>query len=337
MSTVIIELQENQVRRKFFIGLGNKQTNAAKALVRRHLGENTLAEQDEATRERTNKRAGRVVSAVLNGKEPHEDDVEITGQMLPDLLTIQAAMAPLIEARVRIEKDMRTLAKSLAVYEWALPVKGLGEIGLAVIVGEAGNLSAYPTPRHLWKRLGLAPLDGRAMSNWRKGGGDQKPLSPEQWTDAGYNPRRRAEIYSCVQDSLFRQQTCTMGPYRDVYDARRAHTESVHPEWKIGSNGKPLAGEGKGHYHDDACRIMVKALLKDLWRAWQALEIPCEGTEGEVRVHTRGEQPMPVRPSPPPRKPAPALADGEWVPGTRKIDGKRVTEKKWMPNAVAAE
>lgn len=43
--------------------------------------------------------------------------------------------------------------------------------------------------------------------------------------------------------------------YRAVYDQRRAHTATTHPEWT------------PGHSHNDALRILSKRILRDLWRA----------------------------------------------------------------------
>lgn len=42
-------------------------------------------------------------------------------------------------------------------------------------------------------------------------------------------------------------------PYRPVYDQRRAHTAVTHPEWT------------PGHSHNDALRVVSKAILRDLW------------------------------------------------------------------------
>lgn len=46
--------------------------------------------------------------------------------------------------------------------------------------------------------------------------------------------------------------------YGEVYAARRAHTAIAHPDWT------------KAHSDNDARRIMTKALVEDLWRAWNS-------------------------------------------------------------------
>jgi hypothetical protein len=171
--------------------------------------------------------------------------------MGPELEILAYCLAPLTKRRNDVERDMKRLARSLPVWAWAKNVKGLGELGLAVIVAEANDLSAYPNVRHLWKRLGLAPYEGRAMSRWH---GNE--LSADEWTEAGYSGKRRAEIFACVGEPLFRAQTVAAGPYRLAYDTRRAHCEAVHADWP------------KCHFHADASRIMTKALIKDLWQQW---------------------------------------------------------------------
>lgn len=50
-------------------------------------------------------------------------------------------------------------------------------------------------------------------------------------------------------------RACSCSPYRVVYDTRRAHTATTHPDWS------------DGHSHNDALRIASKAILRDLWRA----------------------------------------------------------------------
>lgn len=47
---------------------------------------------------------------------------------------------------------------------------------------------------------------------------------------------------------------CVCSPYRVVYDRRRAHTATTHPDWS------------DGHSHQDALRVASKAILRDLWR-----------------------------------------------------------------------
>lgn len=250
-STYIDLLAEWQVRRKFYIGISNKQSNAAKALVRRIIGWRYDADEDD--REKMNARAARIVAAALAGKEQKPDDAEAFGALAYDLGVVASAIAPCTKARHEIELEMKRVVRKLPVYAWAKSVHGLGELGLAVIIAEAGDLSKYPKKGHLWKRLGLAPFEGKAYSTWRMKGG----LTAEQWTDAGYSPRRRAEIYAVISEPLFRAQSVVQGPYRAIYDRRREATAIAHPDWT------------KAHSHMDALRKMTVILIRDLWKEWR--------------------------------------------------------------------
>jgi len=252
VSALINKLAEYQVRRKFWIGNVNKQTNAVKALVRRGLG--WRFDEEEGDREKVNARAARIVSAALAGKEQKPEDVAVFGILSADLLTVSQAIAPCAAARHGIELEMKRAVRKLPIYAWAKNVHGLGELGLAVIIAESGDLSNYPKKGHLWRRLGLAPFEGQAYSTWRMKGG----FKADDWVEAGYSPRRRAEIYSCVSEPLFRQQSVVNGPYRAIYDRRREATAIAHPEWT------------KAHSHMDGLRIMTKYMVRDLWVAWRA-------------------------------------------------------------------
>lgn len=252
VSALINNLAEYQVRRKFWIGNVNKQTNAVKALVRRGLG--WRYDEEEGDREKVNGRAARIVSAALSGKEQKPEDATVFNALSADLAVVASVIEPCAAARHSIELEMKKAVRKLPIYAWAKQVHGLGELGLAVIIAESGDLSNYPKKGHLWRRLGLAPHEGKAYSTWRMKGG----LSAEQWTDAGYSPRRRAEIYSCISEPLFRQQSVVNGPYRAIYNRRREATAIAHPDWT------------KAHSHMDGLRVMTKYLVRDLWVAWRA-------------------------------------------------------------------
>lgn len=268
-------LAEYQVRRKFFIGAINRNTNAAGARVRRALG--CQSDDDEAKREKVKAKAAKIVSDALNGR----------GCALPsvasDLAVIARSIEPLTKARHECELAMKRLMRKLPIWEqWAKGVRGLGELGCAVILAETGNLGNYATRERVWKRLGLAPLNGKAMSTWRKEGG----LTADDWTAAGYSPRRRAEIFSCVGDPLFRQQTMVVGPYRQAYDTYKAKQTALNEAGAFAEQAAgivkaakkagraPLKVNAEGrltpiHIHNRATRFMTKELIRDLWSEWR--------------------------------------------------------------------
>lgn len=249
------DLYSLQVSRKFWIKSINRQKNALGALIRQELEWSPDLPEREASA--ILRRAASIVSAGLKGEVLDGEDGEIIEAFGDEFAGMAAALAPMEVARHNAELSMKRIVRKLPVYTWAKDVKGFGEIGLAVVLGEIGDPSNYPKKGHLWKRLGLAPYEGKAYSTWR---GSKEKLSKEEWINAGYSPRRRAEVYSVVSEPLFRAQTVAQGPYRAIYDARRDHTAITHPDWT------------KGHSHMDALRKMTKILLRDMWQEWRSLE-----------------------------------------------------------------
>jgi len=188
--------------------------------------------------------------------------------MLKGAEDAQAMMArewtePFIQARAilemnrkQVEKDMAKVAKTLPVAEWVEGVKGFGIGSLAAVIGEAGDLSNYPTHSHLWKRLGLAVIDG----------GRQRMVPGADALAHGYSPSRRSVIWNIGQCVLKAQSQrvdketgevkAEAGEYRKLYDARK--------EYEMGRV------ETKGHAHNRATRYVEKKLMRDLWKAWRA-------------------------------------------------------------------
>ena len=167
---------------------------------------------------------------------------------------------------------METCAGQLAAFAFVEKVLGAGEIGLATIIGEAGDLSNYANPGKLWSRLGYAPYRGFAGSSWKRDSWHQgeKALSKEEWTDHPFSGERYALMYA-ISDSMLRAQKTkktedspgeAKGPYGQIYMDRRRRTAETHPDWT------------DGHSHKDALRVMMKAYLRDLWVAWNRAENP---------------------------------------------------------------
>lgn len=177
-----------------------------------------------------------------------------------------AARARFDKGEAEAVKQMEKLAKQLDV--WAVfgeGVKGFGPKSLAVIVAEAGDLSNYPDHSKLWKRMGLAVINGVRQ------GGLQKSARAEKWIEHGYNRKRRSHMWN-IGDALIKAG----GPYADLYRARKevergkaqARGLTVAPAAKI---PKSRAHEfiSDGHIHRRAQRYMEKRLLRDLWKAWR--------------------------------------------------------------------
>ena len=260
-SPPIDQLAELQYRRKFYIKLTNKQTNATGSLVRRALG--WRYDMEDAERQKLNNRAAAIVARALVGKEPSAENADIVNALAIDFSVTSLAIKPLQDQRAMIEKEMKRIARQLPIYAWAKDVRGFGELGLAVLTAEAGDPTRFSRKDRLFKRLGLSPHEGKAYSTWR---GVKNGLSAEDWVAAGYSPRRRAEIFAVIGDPLFKQQSVVGWPDRLAYDRRKQAAAAAHPDWT------PM------HLHMDAMRVMTKHLIRDFWVAWRRVseEVPSE-------------------------------------------------------------
>ncbi len=201
------------------------------------------------------------------GREGQQYGDEKSNRVLPSLpswadvpMILASAQTRIVWDKMRdqVEKEMASLAKQLPVYPWWKNIRGAGDIGLAKIVGEAGNLSKYRDKSALWKRLGLAVIDG----------GRQRRVAGEAALLHGYSPARRSEIWN-IADSLFRAQwrgadedanlpARPIGPYGEYYGRRRTYLAATRPDVTA------------GHANNEARRYMTKALIRDLRGAWNA-------------------------------------------------------------------
>ena len=176
-----------------------------------------------------------------------------------------AVSAPFIQARSLIaeqrsdcEKQMKKMAKELPVWAWVKDIRGFGELSLAGIIGETGDLNNYSTPSKLWKRLGLAVING----------GRQRKVAGVEALEHGYAPHRRSLVWN-LGDTMIKGvirkvndddgedtgERVSLNEYGAIYLARKAYeSERV---------------ETKAHAHNRAKRYMEKRLILDLWKAWR--------------------------------------------------------------------
>ncbi len=165
-----------------------------------------------------------------------------------------AARDVLKASRTEQEKHLRKLAETLAAWPWCEGINGIGRLALAQIVGEAGDLANYDAPAKLWKRMGLAVIDGKSQ---------RRVKDPEQALEQGYNPSRRSTMFT-IGDCLIKKQNA----YRELYLARKEYYTARDPE------------ASKILNHRRAQRYMEKRLLKHLWRVWRGK--PAEGVHEGV-------------------------------------------------------
>lgn len=145
-------------------------------------------------------------------------------------------------------QHLEQLAAQLPVWgAFGKRVRGFGLASLATIVAEAGDLSNYPTHSKLWKRLGLAVLEGRRQ-------GSPIIQTAEEWLRHAYSPRRRSLVWN-IGDALIKRNG--NGCYRTTYIARKAYEIGRDPDIR------PIIA------HRRAQRYMEKKLVRDLWKAWR--------------------------------------------------------------------
>jgi hypothetical protein len=236
------------------------------AFLRTSLGWSRALPKAEA--EKIRKRAANLIllgEKVFKGKETAIGDTDFAQFGVVIMAAIQGRSHwDAIESSAT--KEMERLAKSLPV--WAAfgePIKGFGSRSLAVILAETGDLSNYANPAKVWKRMGLAVMDGVRQGGLRKSAG------ADEWIAHGYSAKRRSFMF-VIGDVLVKNQN----PYRELYLTRksieRAKAEAlgltVVPAAKIPVKRKHEF-MSDGHVHRRAQRYMEKRLLKDLWQAWR--------------------------------------------------------------------
>ncbi len=179
----------------------------------------------------------------------------------PVVLILQEAQATIHAKRRLYERQIISLTQTLPVWGgWAEKIKGISALGLGLIVGAAvgdiSNVLDAPNPAKLWKRMGLAVLDGRAQ---RRVSGRGNAAGAAQAIEHGFSPHRRAMIHM-AGIGLRNQNKDPLGgdgPYRALYVQRKAYEAARLPE------AKPIVHEKR------ALRYMEKRFLRDLWHAWR--------------------------------------------------------------------
>jgi hypothetical protein len=279
------QLIELGVRRKQFMRASIRVSNAAGALVRRALGWQPSLDAKE--QKRINTSAAKILACEDYSELPAELE-EVANALSADIATSREMAAPADVMVHRLELQMRKIARQFPAWNgWAKEIHGFSDLGLAVVIAEAGDLTRYSTHSKLWKRLGLAPVtkDGKtqACSTWRRNGG----LSTAEWMDesaAGpkYAPRRRAAIFSQVGSPIIGgmgkgyrplvgediSKNEKLSHYERVFVQRLRHEAEKDPEMR-----RPDTDKGRESYSRYAAmraqRYTEKRLLKDLWRAWR--------------------------------------------------------------------
>lgn len=194
---------------------------------------------------------------------------ELHSYVAPYLL----AGKPLDEQRAAYEKRLVKAAKLLPVYDWVKGVKGFGDISFATIVGECGDIGTYKSVSAVWKRLGLAVIDGNRQGN------PGKSASADDWIAHGYNRQRRSVSWNARQHVIG-----GMGKWRPIYgadvraDLDLTYYQQVYAErarYESEKLGLPVTESATGkesykmHAANRAHRYIEKRLVKHLYLEWR--------------------------------------------------------------------
>lgn len=189
--------------------------------------------------------AAKLWKQVQQGGVGAHECAEIQVVRSPDialLIVLEPFIATIAQWNEKL-KPVRTQLEKLAAQTryYKLIPKGFGAFNLAGLLGECGEITDYRNPSCLWKRMGLAVIDGERQ---------RKCADADKALIHGYNPRRRALAY-IIGDCLIKSNSVP----KAVYNERKAK--------------KIADGWSKIHAHCDAKMFMVKRVLRDLWIASQ--------------------------------------------------------------------
>lgn len=164
----------------------------------------------------------------------------VLGSAIPDHLNILGLYQ---ESRKRVEKEISALVAQLPVWSlWAEDVKGIGTLGIGLLLAETGNPSLYDHKKKIFKRMGVALIRGQR----------QRKISGGEALVHGYNPDRRSTLWR-LGDSMIK---CSSGPYRSIYDREKKQIEE----------SGAAAEMPKIQIHRRAQRRMEKRFLADFWK-----------------------------------------------------------------------
>lgn len=197
----------------------------------------------------------------------------------PDVRNLAAMVANLAELEHAAELNLKRVMRKHPLGPWIKVTIGVGEkqgARLLAAIGDPYWNTLHNCPRTvsaLWAYSGLhvLPIGGHHSDDNRWPIATDRALdssNPGHWSvdtqypTAGVAAKRKKGVKSnwsgnakmrayLIAESCIKQ---SRSPYRATYDARRAHTAVTHPDWPL------------GHSHNDALRIVSKAVLRDLWR-----------------------------------------------------------------------
>ncbi len=260
------ELQSLQRRRVQVIKSRIMQENRLVATVACEMGYSSGLEEAERTK------AFNAARALIKEIEDGDDSTELHQRMHGLVTGCRFGIEGFEHHQKHLEKLQIALVKMLPIVAWieAPQQRGIGLQFIASIIGETGNLSNYPNPAKVWKRMGCAPhtFDGKTLMGGTWKSKTQGTLPASEWEAYGYSPRRRS-IAFCIGENIVKQNGTIkvdeasiesdghrVGPYRRRFDEAKASIREKHPDYTL------------MRCHRHGMLLATKLLLKNLWIEW---------------------------------------------------------------------
>ncbi len=240
-ASLVVSIRQLDRRRLHQRRAKNRARQASQAMAATYLRDIGVVPED-ATKEAAFKEAKRQKEALLDG------EVHDLGDIAEDMLLDEEIAVRYAAREVAYEKAAKKMVRQLPVWtEHFANVKGVGENGVAIMIGECGDPSERPNAAKYRKRAGICPKEEYKKSE--RTGGYMRPN------------RRKARILWEVVDSMIRQ-----GPYAEFYQDRRQYIAMAHPELAVEKD------DGKLHlnkFGDNKARFKVASrFVCDFWAAW---------------------------------------------------------------------
>lgn len=176
------------------------------------------------------------------------------------------------QERKAIEKNLKKTAKNLPTYDWAMSVRGFGELNFVAIIGECcvmeedgsmRGIGDYRSVSALWKRMGVGLVNGERQ---------RRIADAELAILHGYNPSRRSVLFN-VGECLIKSG----GEYKELYNERKAYELARDPEIR------PIIA------HRRSSRYMTKRLLRKMFAQWRKETRGASGDPDEITLPIAAE------------------------------------------------
>lgn len=189
-----------------------------------------------------------------------DKDGLVRGHGLPPAAVrrLQVTLDMTIAAEKSAVSNLERVMKTHPLGSWVSAQHGLGLKTIARLLAAVGDPywnTLYDRPRlvsELWSYCGL---------------GDASRQRRVKGTKCNWNATAKMRLWNCVQPIIKHRKS----PYRAVYDAAKAGQQgAVHAGLcaRCGPKGKPAQPGSvlsKGHIEARAQRVVMKAILLDLW------------------------------------------------------------------------